>query len=58
MSSTGFEMLHAALAPGKDAELTQRRTEELVRDEEDEGAPPRLDLDGGVARLRLPPADR
>jgi hypothetical protein len=54
-SSTGFEMLHAALSPGKQDELDQRRTEELARDEDDEGAPPRsrVDLDAGVAYLRL-----
>jgi hypothetical protein len=55
VSSTGFDLLHAALSPGKQHELDQRRTEELVRDEEDEGAPPRsrVDLDAGVAHLRL-----
>jgi len=56
VSSTGFDLLHAALSPGKQAELDQRRTVELVRDEEDDGAPPRstVDLAGGTARLRLP----
>ena len=57
VSSTGFDLLHAALSPGKADELAQRRHQELVRDEETEAAPPRstVDLDGGVARLRLPP---
>ena len=56
VSSTGFDLVHAALSPGKQAELDQRRTVELVRDEEDDGAPPRstVDLAGGTARLRLP----
>jgi hypothetical protein len=56
VSATGFELLHAALAPGKADELAQRHTEQLVRDEEDEAAPPRsvVDLDAGVARLRVP----
>lgn len=56
VSSTGFELLHAALSPGKADQLAQRNTEELVRDEEDDGAPPRsrVDLDAGVARLRIP----
>ena len=56
VSSTGFDLLHAALSPGKAAELAQRNTEELVRDEEDDGAPPRsrVDLATGVAHLRLP----
>jgi hypothetical protein len=55
VSSTGFELLHAALSPGKQDELDQRRTEELVRDAEHEGAPPRsrVDLDAGVAYLRV-----
>jgi hypothetical protein len=55
VSSTGFDLLHAALSPGKRSELDQRHTEELVRDEQDESAPPRsrLDLDAGVAYLRL-----
>jgi hypothetical protein len=55
VSSTGFDLLHAALSPGKQDELDQRRTEELVRDDEDDGAPARsrVDLDGGVAYLRF-----
>jgi Family of unknown function (DUF6191) len=57
VSSTGFDLLHAALSPGKADELAERRHQELVRDEEAEGAPPRstVDLDAGIARLRLPP---
>ena len=49
VSSTGFDLLHAALSPGKADELAQRHSEELVRDEEAEGAPPRsrVDLDAG-----------
>lgn len=60
VSSTGFDLLHAALSPGKQAELDQRRTVELVREEEDDGAPPRstVDLAGGTARLRRPRDDR
>ena len=56
VSSTGFDLLHAALSPGKADELAQRQTVELVRDDEDDGAPPRsrVDLDAGIARLRLP----
>ena len=58
VSSTGFDLLHAALSPGKADELAQRHSEELVRDDEAEGAPPRsrVDLDAGTARLRLPRA--
>ena len=57
VSSTGFDLLHAALSPGKANELAHRRHQELARDEEAEGAPPRstVDLDAGVARLRVPP---
>jgi hypothetical protein len=57
VSSTGFDLLHAALSPGKADELAERRHHELVRDEEAEGAPSRstVDLDAGVARLRIPP---
>ncbi len=60
VSSTGFDLLHAALSPGKADQLAQRRTEELVRDDEEDGAPPRraIDLDAGVARLRLPGSER
>ena len=56
VSSTGFDLLHAALSPGKADELAQRQTEELVREDEAEGAPPRsrVDLDAGVARLVVP----
>ena len=48
--------VHAALSPGKADELAQRHSEELVRDEEAEGAPPRsrVDLAAGTAHLRLP----
>ena len=54
----GFDLLHAALSPGKADELAQRHSEALVRDDEAEGAPPRsrVDLDAGTARLRLPRA--
>jgi hypothetical protein len=60
VSATGFDLLHAALSPGKADELAQRRTEELVRDEEEDGAPPRseVDLAAGVARLQLPRGER
>ena len=56
VTSTGFELLHASLSPGKADELAQRRTTELVRDEDEEGAPPRsrVDLAAGVAHLRVP----
>ncbi|MGZ4609150.1 MAG: DUF6191 domain-containing protein [Actinomycetes bacterium] len=63
VSSTGFDLLHAALSPGKEAELDQRRTELVLRAEDEDGAPPlrAIDLDGGIAHLHVPPrpaADR
>lgn len=56
ISATGFEQLHAQFAAGKQHELEQRRTTLMLRDEEGDGAPPRsrVDLDGGLAVLRLP----
>ena len=55
VGSTGFELLHASLSPGKADELAQRRTEEIVRVDDDSAAPPRsrIDLVTGVAHLRL-----
>ncbi|MGW4807759.1 DUF6191 domain-containing protein [Kitasatospora sp. NPDC004272] len=54
VAATGFEQLHAQFAAGKQAELEQRRTTLMLRDEDGEGAPPRstVDLDGGLAVLR------
>jgi hypothetical protein len=55
VSSTGFEMLHATLSPGKADELAQRRTEEVIRDDDERAAPPssRIDFVTGVAHIRL-----
>jgi hypothetical protein len=60
VSSTGFELLHAALSPGKADELAQRHTQELVRDDEAGAAPPRsrIDFGRGVAYVRLPARER
>ncbi|GAA1260548.1 hypothetical protein GCM10009665_58110 [Kitasatospora nipponensis] len=57
ISSTGFEQLHAQFAAGKEHELAQRRSSLMLRDEQDQGAPPRsrVDLAGGTAVLRMPP---
>lgn len=54
----GLVVLLVAVAfadQGKGAELAQRHTVELVGDDQHDGAPPRsrVDLDGGVAHLRL-----
>lgn len=57
VSATGFEQLHGALSPGKQHELKERQSSLVMRDDEEDGAPPnrtRVDLDGGVAVVRLP----
>jgi hypothetical protein len=55
VSSTGFELLHATLSPGKADELAQRRIEEVIRDDEEDGAPPRswVDFATGVAHIKV-----
>ncbi|MFJ3666452.1 DUF6191 domain-containing protein [Streptomyces sp. NPDC090106] len=56
VSATGFEQLHAALSPGKQNELKERRSALVMRDDEEDGAPPRstVDLNAGSAVIRLP----
>ncbi|MFF4350130.1 DUF6191 domain-containing protein [Streptomyces sp. NPDC001530] len=61
ISATGFEQLHASLSPGKQNELKERQSALLMRDDEEDGAPPNrttVDLDGGTAVIRMPWADR
>lgn len=61
ISATGFEQLHATLSPGKQNELKERRSALLMRDDEEDGAPPNrttVDLDGGTAVVRMPSAAR
>jgi hypothetical protein len=61
ISATGFEQLHASLSPGKQTELKERQSALLMRDDEEDGAPPNrttVDLDGGSAVVRMPPADQ
>ncbi|MEV7617937.1 DUF6191 domain-containing protein [Streptomyces sp. NPDC089799] len=55
ISSTGFEQLHASFSPGKQNELRERRSALVMRDDEEDGAPPRtrVDLDSGTAVIRL-----
>ncbi|MFI6287319.1 DUF6191 domain-containing protein [Streptomyces sp. NPDC051018] len=56
VSSTGFEQLHASFSPGKQSELKERRSALLLRDDDEDGAPPNrstVDLDGGRAVVRL-----
>ncbi|MER7759032.1 DUF6191 domain-containing protein [Streptomyces sp. NPDC097619] len=56
VSATGFEQLHASFSPGKQHELRERRSSLVMRDDEEDGAPPRtrVDLDGGTAVIRVP----
>ncbi|MGY6019639.1 DUF6191 domain-containing protein [Streptomyces spinosirectus] len=60
ISATGFEQLHASLSPGKQNELKERRSALVLRDDEEDGAPPHrttVDLEGGVAVVRMTPLD-
>jgi len=58
ISATGFEQLHAALSPGKQHELKERQSSLVMRDDEEDGAPPRsrVDLAGGRPVIRVPRA--
>lgn len=56
LSAGGLDVLSAALAPGRAADLEQQRAREIRRDDVEDGAPPydRIDLDTGVAYLDVP----
>jgi len=57
ISATGFEQLHASFSPGKQNELKERRSALVMRDDEEDGAPPNrtmVDLDGGKAVVLMP----
>ena len=56
LSAGGLDVFSAALVPGRDADLEERRVRELRRDDVDDGVPPygRIDLDGGIAYLDVP----
>ncbi|WP_098899637.1 DUF6191 domain-containing protein [Streptomyces sp. st77] len=57
ISATGFEQLHATFSPGKQSELKERQSALVMRDDEEDGAPPNrtmVDLDEGVAVVRMP----
>ncbi|WP_329223430.1 DUF6191 domain-containing protein [Streptomyces sp. NBC_01485] len=61
ISATGFEQLHATFSPGKQSELKERQSALLMRDDEEDGAPPHrttVDLEGGIAVIRLPRTGR
>jgi hypothetical protein len=53
LSAGGLDVLSAALAPGRAADLEQQRIQETKRDDVEDGAPPHstVDLAGGVAYL-------
>jgi hypothetical protein len=55
ISATGFEQLHASFSPGKQSELEERRSALVLRDDEEDGAPPRstVDLGRGTAVIRV-----
>lgn len=58
ISATGFEQLHASFSPGKQSELKERQSALVLRDDEEDGAPPHrttVDLAGGTAVFRMPP---
>ncbi|MEU7029373.1 DUF6191 domain-containing protein [Streptomyces sp. NPDC046275] len=57
VSATGFEQLHATFSQGKQHELKERQSSLVLRDDEEDGAPPHrstVDLTGGRAVIRLP----
>jgi hypothetical protein len=53
LSAGGLDVFSAALAPGRAVDLEEQQARHMLRDDVDDGAPPRprLDLDGGVAHL-------
>ncbi|WP_327130650.1 DUF6191 domain-containing protein [Streptomyces sp. NBC_01343] len=61
VSATGFEQLHASFSPGKQNELKERQSALVLRDDEEDGAPPNrttVDLEAGIAVVRMPWAER
>lgn len=56
ISATGFEQLHASFSPGKQNELKERQSALMLRDDDEDGAPPHrtsVDLDAGTAVVRM-----
>lgn len=54
ISATGFEQWHASFSPGRQNELKERQSALVLRDDEEDGAPPR----GPRRRARRHPAAR
>ncbi|MDI2129882.1 DUF6191 domain-containing protein [Yinghuangia seranimata] len=53
VGATATEELHAFLSAGKRVQLEQRRSEELIRVDDEAGAPPHgVDLERGVVVIR------
>ncbi|MEW2115486.1 DUF6191 domain-containing protein [Streptomyces sp. NPDC005474] len=55
--SGAWNSLHATFSPGKESELKERQSALIMRDDEEDGAPPHrttVDLEGGVAVIRMP----
>ena len=59
-AEVGFEEFGAAFDAGQRHKIDERNSQSMMRDDADDGAPPysTVDLEGGVARLRLEPPDR
>jgi hypothetical protein len=56
VSAAGFDELGAVFAAGKRDELEYRQSALMLRDDEDDGAPPTtLPLNGFTGRIVLPP---
>ncbi|MEV0991500.1 DUF6191 domain-containing protein [Streptomyces sp. NPDC049949] len=61
VSATGFEQLHASFSPGKQNELKERQSALVLRDDEEDGAPPNrttVDLEARIAVVRMSRAER
>lgn len=56
VSAAGFEFMSGLMQPSRRIWAEQREHEALMREEDEEGAPPRsrIDLDAGTAHIVLP----
>ncbi|WP_086818951.1 DUF6191 domain-containing protein [Allokutzneria sp. NRRL B-24872] len=59
-AEVGFDEFGAAFDAGQRHKIDERASQSMMRDDADDGAPPHstVDLDGGVATLRLEPPVR
>ncbi|WP_171171285.1 DUF6191 domain-containing protein [Streptomyces sp. I05A-00742] len=55
--ASATEELHALIYPSKRVQLDQRRIELVLRDDEQDGAPRRADIDLDAGTARLTPRD-